>query len=314
MTAYEFRGGETPFASLARIVAQQTLATAEHLRDCTVTLETRIHDTRKRFKEIRALLRVFRTALGEEQFTIENQWYRDAARELADYRDADATVAAIENLRAEIKQSLGRRAMRQLRRIAIAERTDAYDDNATAEARVANIAQQLPIAGARCGSVTTLAEPKFGLIESDLLRALRIGRRAMRKAFATRQSADFHEWRKRVKDHWHHVQLLAPVAGRKLLDRNAQLDELSHLLGDHHDLDVIRGMVATAEATFVGAEARRVDEVLAREQRRLEAKAKKVAKRIYSKDGEAVMTKAAQRWKKVSRAKPQRALHLVPAS
>ena len=307
---FELRFDETPSAALSRIVSQQALATAGNLRDDAVALERRVHETRKRFKELRAVLRLFRDALGEEQFAIENHWYRDAARELAEYRDADAIVAAIDALPPKVKKKIGRLNVQKLRRAGQHEQRAVYADSTAAAGRLENIATQLPVAAGRLTSISIGDD--FTAVQSRLIATLRIGKRAMKRAFETGDSVAFHEWRKRVKDHWYHVQLLVPVGQRKLVGREQRLGKLSHVLGSHHDLDVIRRMMATAEATFTANDARRIDRILAARQRQLEKRARKIAAPLYKKSSEEMLRKAAKRWKKASRSAPE--LHLVASA
>jgi CHAD domain-containing protein len=54
---------------------------------------------------------------------------------------------------------------------------------------------------------------------------------------------NFHEWRKRVKDLGHQLSLLCPARPRKLGARTEQLEKLGDLLGDDHDLFMLREFV-----------------------------------------------------------------------
>ena len=50
-----------------------------------------------------------------------------------------------------------------------------------------------------------------------------------------------HEWRKRVKYHRYHLRMLEPLWPEVWGARRAAVHELSDLLGDDHDLAVLRG-------------------------------------------------------------------------
>jgi CHAD domain-containing protein len=292
---YEFRSGETPFATLGRIVAEQMNATADHLRDRRVKASERVHESRKRFKEIRALLRLFHEPLGD-QFAIENRWYRDAGRALAGYREVDAVIAAIGNLSPKVRKELGSAVVRRLRRLTQRKRREVYRDRKAAETRLEDIAAQLPIAVARVNNLSPAAFNGFASIEDGLRRTLRDGRRAMRAAWKSRDAAAFHEWRKRVKDHWYHVQLLHSLWPDELAVREKLLNDLSHILGEHHDLETIRSIVASAEDTFTAIEAKKVDRALVARQRRLARKAKRIGEKIYSGRPSAFARRIARRW------------------
>jgi len=297
MTSYELRDDETPIEGLRRIVAEQMLGTAARLRDSAIETATRVHDSRKRFKEIRALLRLFRDPLGAEQFALENHWYRDTARELADYRDADAVVAAVNSLSPKVKQYLGPDTMRRLRNVTRSEHRAIYRDRETAAATIENVAAQLPVAAERLNGLPRESFDGFASIMPGMMRTIRQGRRAMREAYESRNAIAFHEWRKRVKDHWYQVQLLTPLSSR-LARREKMLDKLSRILGEHHDLEVIRGVVIAAESAFAPDEALRIDEALARRQQRLARKARSLGRSIYGQRAVDFATRLEKRWEK----------------
>ena len=63
----------------------------------------------------------------------------------------------------------------------------------------------------------------------------------MKKARKTSTPECLHEWRKQVKTHWYHAQLLKPIWPQFMKPYANTLEELSHTLGDHHDLQVLAG-------------------------------------------------------------------------
>ncbi len=308
--AFAFRPGEKPVAALTRIINEHALSTAALLRNHSLTIEERVHESRKRFKEIRALLRLLRRPLGKDLFDIENHWYRDLGRELADYRDADVIVAALKDLPPRVSDQLGPVTMREMRRLTRQEHRAVYQDAETARERLESIAALLTAAAGRLNRVPSNRFDDFTSIARGLRRTLRAGRRAMRRAYATGDSLDFHEWRKRVKDHWYHVQLLHRVAPDKLARRERLLDELSHILGDHHDIQFIRSLVASAEDTFTPEQSGQIEEALTTRQRKLERKARVVARQIASKATKSFIASIAKQWKKWAVA-PRPGLRLV---
>jgi CHAD domain-containing protein len=62
----------------------------------------------------------------------------------------------------------------------------------------------------------------------------------MRAAAARRREDDFHRWRKRAKDLWYELRLLEGAWEGPLKALAAEAGRLSDLLGDHHDLAVLR--------------------------------------------------------------------------
>ena len=78
---------EAPSDSLRRIAAEQIDGSIAQLQR-TDDLNDGIHEARKHFKRIRALLRLVRGALPAETYDSENQFFRDLGRLLSPVRDS----------------------------------------------------------------------------------------------------------------------------------------------------------------------------------------------------------------------------------
>jgi len=62
----------------------------------------------------------------------------------------------------------------------------------------------------------------------------------MKRVRKKRRNEDVHQWRKRIKDLWYQLRIVRKM-WPALLDETAdQAHELADLLGDHHDLAVLR--------------------------------------------------------------------------
>src|SRR5438132_9233319 len=101
---------ETFDRGLSRIARDALDRASGHLTDLTEDTGARVHDARRRLKEIRATLRLGRFAL-QGDFTTLNEAFRDAAREVAAVRDAAALPGAARALRAHAADPLERRAL-----------------------------------------------------------------------------------------------------------------------------------------------------------------------------------------------------------
>ncbi len=85
----------------------------------------------------------------------------------------------------------------------------------------------------------------------DLARGVARGwrrmRRALKRAAATGLDADFHEWRKRVKELRYQVELLASTGSAELKSREKALSDLAQELGRVTDLIVLRSALASRQ-------------------------------------------------------------------
>lgn len=288
--AFAIEHNESLHGAVVRIMDELLLRARETLADAGTPAEKRIHETRKRFKEVRALLRMIREPLGEH-FAHENAWFRDAARELAAARDADAVLEALDKL------ELPARAARSARKALATQRAS----HPPLEPLIANVLDQLVIAQGRVGMWPPI-ENSFDAIAPGLLRTYRGGREGLRR----HQSAEeLHEWRKRVKEHWYHAQLLRQVWPGMMKPYADVLSTLSKALGDHHDLHVLRGMITSAPQPPSQPEAlQRILKAIDASQAELEKQAEGIGRRVYAEKPSAWLARMRNVWKAWIRTAP----------
>lgn len=237
--AYAVADGETISQAMPRIVTERIDLALEQLLDHRKPAGERVHNARKRFKESRAAIRLIRFALGDV-YRVENAWFRNAGRRLAALRDADAVLEAIDELAEHAGGYHDRRLIRRLRR-RLAHRQRRVK-KADLEQRIEATVRELPVAKARITLWPAIADD-FSAVGAGLRRTFRDGRRAFREAVAAPSPESFHEWRKRVKDHWYHIQILRDVWPEFTGPYLERIESLSDDLGDRHDLDVLRHTV-----------------------------------------------------------------------
>lgn len=268
---YELHRDETPGAGVRRILREQIDRARGSLTDESAPLEKRVHDARKRFKETRALLRLVRGPLGA-QFAIENAFYRDLGRELAAARDAEAVIEALEKL--DVPRAVATRVRNALRA--------RQSTHPPLDPVIARVMSELTAAEARLAQWPELGDT-FDTLAAGLRRTYREGRRAMRTASS---DDELHEWRKRVKEHWYHIQLLRDLWPSMMKPYAAVMQDLSRALGDHHDLHVLRGLVTAP--TVIAA--------IALRQRTLEAEARAIGTRVYAEPSRAWLARMRRLW------------------
>jgi CHAD domain-containing protein len=275
--AYAIERTETLHGAVQRIMDEQIVRARDTLDDPKAPAADRVHDARKRFKEIRALLRLVREPLGD-QFAHENAWFRDAARNLAAARDADAVIEALDKL------ALPRAVAKRARKVIDAQRAS----HPPLEPIIGNVLEQLVIAQGRLGMWPQL-DDSFDTIAPGLLRTYREGRRGMQ---THGDAEELHEWRKRVKEHWYHAQLLRHVWPEMMKPYADVLSTLSKALGDHHDLHVLRELVPE------------LADVIDARQAELEQQAMAIGRRVYAEKPAAWLARMRNTWKAWIRTAP----------
>lgn len=244
--AYRLLGNETTGEFLKRVASEQVAKAIEDLEGADDDLHEAVHEFRKRCKKIRGLIRLVRPDFPD--YAAENAWFRDLAGELSALRDAtsmqESVAALVEHYADDLDEDAyaGIDAWLGKRRETMTEERDARE-------KIDVIRAELPEALARIEG-WRLDSGGADALEAGLAKTYKRARRAMVSAADDGTSRDFHEWRKRVKYHRYHLRLLTPIWPKVTKARYKETKRLSDLLGDDHDLAVLR---ATLEEEAGGA-------------------------------------------------------------
>jgi hypothetical protein len=239
---------------LTRIAGEISARAVEHLTDTTMNTAERVHETRKRCKEIRAVLRLGRYGL-EGDFDVLNAAFRGVGRELAWSREADALLVMIKSLRAATVDPLEWRALTHVSDI-LAPQPAGEDID------FAGLAKRLPSVSFDGDGV--------GWFKRGLRRTYRNGRNAFFEARDAPNAPTIHEWRKRVKDLRYVTEIIAPAWPEMMDPRVEMLRDLSRLLGDHHDAWALDTHVTENANRFGKATALRIAAVAGRRMAEIE--------------------------------------------
>jgi len=235
--SYRLHFNESLEDGMPRIVGEQLDRAIAELTGDATDLPEAVHQVRKRCKKIRGLLRLFRGAFSTS-YSEENAWFRDLAKRLSTARDAEAMLESLDMLVEAFGGELGEDAFATVRHAMIARRTEVQEDVELAQ-RVRETSAQLQDVRTRVVG-WRLDEDGFAAIEKGFLRTYRRARKALDASYKDPTPERFHEWRKRVKYHWYHLRLLRELWSAPMKALAAEAKRLADLLGDDHDLAVLR--------------------------------------------------------------------------
>lgn len=282
--AYQFVHSESVRTGVRRVVREKIDAALRHLNE-NVDIHASVHEARKRIKEIRAVLRLIRSEL-DGLFEMENAALREAARELAPLREAQAVVESLEKLRLHYKDQMGPRAFSKTVRRLRKRRDEIVEGFSDLPERVRRSGAALVQARARVPA-WPLDSESFEALEDGLRDNYQLGRKTFRTAMADPSPENLHEWRKRVKDNWYHSQLLREIWPEMMKGYRDTLEELSQLLGEHHDLALLPALVAGEWELQSLIEARL---------REIEAEVRVIGNRIYADRPKEAVRRLRQYW------------------
>jgi CHAD domain-containing protein len=283
--AFRLRRGEDTGDGVRRVARGQLDLAGERLEAGTGMrgdLDAAVHETRKAFKRLRALVRLSRDALGDEAYRRENTIFRDAGRRLSGARDAAVLVQTLDGLTTRYRDELGDGAFTGLRAALASEAEAASSALADDRSAVDRVQGTLEAARRRVGGWPLPDDGGPATLTPGFERIYRRGRRALKAARKEPDTETLHELRKRAKDLWHAAQVLRPAAPKamKRLARGAHA--LSDVVGEDHDLAVLRAAVRERHATLAPGELALLERLIARRRARLQRRALARGQRVYA--------------------------------
>lgn len=208
-----------------------------------------IHDARKAFKKARAIARLVRRSLGPA-WRAEDRFWRDLGRALSAERDAQAVLEAFDALLGDEGRGPTFAPLRALleRRQGELVQFPANDGSASAPPAEEDLDASLDGAEERVRA-WPLGEG-FGPLAEGLEAGYRRARRRRRRARREPSASNLHAWRRAVKQHAAQIRLFRDAAPEPLTAHLALVDELAHVLGEDHDLDVLRTLLTEEDAAW----------------------------------------------------------------
>jgi CHAD domain-containing protein len=238
-----------------------------------------VHEARKAIKRMRALARLLRYELGEQELERVNSSLRAAAQRLAGARDADVRLATLERLRTRHPKALALEGVQRLSERLEHERERASEPASPKDvlADIADMRRHL--------ARWNLVEHDFDALAPGLQRIYREGRRRYTRVKREhgRSAEDVHDWRKRVKSLYYALDMLGGASAKGARSATRRAERLGDLLGEEHDLWMLRAYIEQHPDAFGGDSAAREKllELTERRRKRLRKRALKLGKRLY---------------------------------
>jgi len=292
---YRLHAGETAGAGIKRVLAGQVDNAIDHLRGEAGTEPAEaVHEARKDVKKIRSALRLVRDAIGDDVWRRENEHYRDVARKLSSFRDAEILVEALDGLGERFGPS-ARDRFDAFRGQLNEENRAAHDDGSVERAMV-GAAAELAAGRSRIDGLP-LDGDGWDLLGPGLHRSYRRGRKRLRAVEEQASVTNLHELRKRVKDLWYQLRLITD-ADREMLGSLAdQTHDLSDHLGDDHDLALLREQVQRRRDAFSSpGDQRHLLEEIDQRRGELQFAAISLGDRIYAEKPKRFIKRLHRRW------------------
>ncbi len=240
--------------ALRRAALEQFEMACRELKSQPDDIDRAVHEARKSIKHLRALLRLVRPEL-KSAYKRENRVLRDSARNLSKYRDARASIAAFDDLAAWCGDADLAEKFAAIRAALVKRHEKLFQDGELA-AELGQVLDHLNESARRSDVLMHVRNAKT--LQKGLEKTYARARRSFSTARESHRGEDLHEWRKRVKYHRYHLQLLRPAWRKVIKARWKEVKRLSSLLGDEHDLQTLQHRVLAIGALEID-EAMRAD-------------------------------------------------------
>lgn len=238
---YRLKASESVPEGVRRVVLEEIESATDLLgRSSKTKRDEAVHEARKSIKKIRGVLRLMRPELGKT-YTEENNRFREVGRQLSQLRDAAAQIEMFDQLAEKFAGKIEQGSLADVRAGLVRHKREIEQRLDVAKV-VERASATLHSARARVGK-WGLSRDGFGALAPGLEQTVRRGRNALRAARKTQDPVAYHDFRKRVKDHWYHVRLLESVWTEIMQAHEASLKELETWLGDDHNLVVLSEML-----------------------------------------------------------------------
>ncbi|WFP76967.1 CHAD domain-containing protein [Mesorhizobium sp. WSM4906] len=227
-----------------RILADEIGKALGHLETARDKPEQGLHKCRKRLKSLRALLRLVRS--GDESFCqTENECYKQVSALLAGPREATALIETIDRLASAFPEQTAGGGLDAVRERLVLRQHELHAGPGL------DAAINAAIAACREGleridrlSLPDQPEQAADILAEGARATLRRAKKALDKAGSRGEADDFHDLRKAAKTHSMHLSLLGRLWPTPIKARRKAVDKLGELLGELHDVFVMRALLA----------------------------------------------------------------------
>lgn len=280
---YRLKRRESKPEGVHRIACEQIDRALAELGEETPASGEAIHQARKRFKKLRALLRMLKPRLERRIYKAHNRRLRAMAHALAGKRDADVMLQTLDGLQQTLRDNGQDPEFTGLREVLRARRAArGHKDSGSTEPPELGVADELADLREQI-SRWSLRETGFDLAGPGFRKIYKRGRKALRRARKHPGDRQFHDWRKRVKDHWYHNRLLQYLWPVPMRTRADELKRLSDLLGDDHDLAVFRQTLNNMpDSKLTSSDAVMLQSAITDRQRKLRSSALRLGLRVFA--------------------------------
>ena len=249
--AYRVRRSKSVQKSLRKVAGEQLDKAIAELLDQHLDRHETVHQVRRACEKLRGLIRLVRPAFPD--YSTENKFFRDAARELSYVRDAQSILECYDQLVEHFRDQLDLDAFASIRQQLEERRKQVADDQVGLDQRLDEFLAKMREARGRADS-WKLNDDGFSAVEGGLKKTYRPAQAGFTGRLRESQDRGFPRAPQACQVPLVPRRLLRRIWPELLHPHRDAAHRLSDLLGDDHDLVVIRTTLLDQPEAF-GSEA-----------------------------------------------------------
>ncbi len=242
---FEILPGEEIQKSMLRIMHEQYDSIIQNAKSYKKKPDKSVHEIRKSFKRIRAVLRLIRDAIGYSSYHRENTFCRDEAKLISHMRDLTVFYEDLAALDKQHRRTADLQLIQKLQQQILKEKEAEYKrivSNNVFDQIITDVRQ----AKERIDTFN-FRENGFEVISKGLARIYSKGRKELELVKREPTAENFHDLRKRVKYLMYHNQILRPLWPKYFKATEKMLDKAADQLGLDHNFAALIDFVLQTE-------------------------------------------------------------------
>lgn len=251
--SFKLRLDESLDKGIRRIARKEMEYALKVVRTPNGSRDEAVHEARKCFKKVRAILRLVRPTISERKYRYENTAFRDAARPLTEMRDAKVLVETVDKIAKHFADRVRGHPFAVIRKALMIHQRAVRKRVLDEENAFATVETAVREALERLDGWTDVPD-RWSSIGNGVEQVYRQARLAFTSATTDPTMTKLHEWRKQAKYLRYQLEILQAVWPEMMEPLAGQADHLGELLGEDHDLAVLRQHLTQDPERFGGEE------------------------------------------------------------
>jgi CHAD domain-containing protein len=253
--SFEIKAGKSLGKNLRRLVRKQLDRALDELTAARgKAKDEAVHEARKAMKKVRAVLRLVRSEIGNGMYRKANASLRDTARPLTEVRDAKILIETIDKLQDQFQERVAGRTFSEVRNHLMAHARKVRKRVLGQEHAFSSVRKSLRALQPQIKQWTDVPS-KWSSIDEGLQETYERASEAYVAAARDSTIEKLHEWRKQAKYLRYQVTLLRPIWPQRMEELVREADQMGELLGDDHDLTLLKQLLTAEREPFADAEA-----------------------------------------------------------